>query len=88
MSVLITGMKMPENCKDCPFRDDGFCLISPPYFMETFTPEYVGRAEWCPLVEVVECKDCKYWHMGNDLAPLNDDDSIYDAPTIVEEVKK
>lgn len=51
MSILIRGMKMPNNCRDCPLEDayDGYnCRIvekSANWGLE-------GRPSWCPLVEV------------------------------------
>ena len=49
MSVLIKGMKMPEDCFSCSLKEDGFCNI---------TNAYAGgineRNSDCPLVELPE----------------------------------
>ena len=49
MSVLIKGMKMPEDCLSCPLKEEGFCNI---------TNAYAGginkRNSDCPLVEFPE----------------------------------
>ena len=57
--VAIKGMKMPENCMECPLFDGeyGDCNI----IGETKADATEERAENCPLVEIVTCKDCKYW---------------------------
>ena len=49
MSVLIKGIKMPEDCFSCPLKEEGFCNI---------TNAYAGRINKrnsdCPLVELPE----------------------------------
>ena len=49
MSVLIKGIKMPEDCFSCPLKEEGFCNI---------TNVYAGgineRNSDCPLVELPE----------------------------------
>ncbi len=56
-------MKMPKRCADCPnevFFD---------YYICCETNEIIDKNERlkkrlgnCPLVEIVTCKDCKYWN--------------------------
>lgn len=68
MSVLIKGMQMPKNCKECPFLYDGnacYAMNLPisqflPLVCNGSTDEYPlnefpyceKRVDWCPLVEV------------------------------------
>ena len=53
MSVLIKGMKMPDNCESCAFESGfGFCLAKSDNFCG-YT-NYRKRPDWCPLVEVPE----------------------------------
>lgn len=57
MSVLIKGMKMPENCIKCPMQFGGWCYAAPPEIDERVAPtvdEAVekGRPKWCPLVDL------------------------------------
>ena len=53
MSVLIRGMKMPDNCESCAFATGfGFCLAKSDNFCG-YTNDR-KRPEWCPLVEVSE----------------------------------
>lgn len=56
MSVIIKGMEMPKNCYDCPLHDGeiGRCNI-----LGTTVCDYIPKE--CPLVEMVQCKNCKYW---------------------------
>ena len=52
MSVLIKGMEMPKNCKDCPFSDhEAWCLIPGDWRERYYCPHDVV-SEFCPLVEV------------------------------------
>lgn len=55
MSVIVKGMEMPKYCYDCPLHngENGRCNI-----LEITTIDYIPKE--CPLVEVVQCKDCKY----------------------------
>lgn len=72
MSILVKGVKMPRCCEVCPFNYDYYrCEALGDRFddreeidMET------QRLPDCPLVEmpsradvveVVRCKDCKFW---------------------------
>ena len=50
MSVLIMGMKMPENCINCRFSYESICHATEygedvDYMME-------HRPDWCPLTTV------------------------------------
>lgn len=56
--IAIKGMKMPENCMECPLFDGeyGDCNI----IGKTKADATEERAENCPLVEIVTCKDCKH----------------------------
>lgn len=48
MSVLIKGMQMPENYKECPFSDhEGWCLIP-----GSWQERYHCPGDYCPLVEI------------------------------------
>lgn len=47
MSVLIKGMKMPENCRECRFGYDGKCFAEQP-----FHRFFVGDTHKCPLIEL------------------------------------
>lgn len=52
MSILIRGMEMPKNCKDCPFSDhEAWCLIPGSWKERYYCPDD-ERSEYCPLVEL------------------------------------
>ena len=55
--IAIRNMEMPKRCLDCPLFDGeyGDCNI----IGETKADATEERAENCPLVEIVTCKDCK-----------------------------
>lgn len=53
MSVVILGMKMPNNCDECPcyYETEGAWRNE----CEVLGKEYIAsddRPEWCPLVEL------------------------------------
>lgn len=52
MSILIQGMEMPKNCKDCPFSDhEAWCLIPGDWRERYYCPDN-ERSEYCPLIEL------------------------------------
>lgn len=53
MSILIKGMEMPENCFECPLRQnyiDGILCRA----VGGWNDYNAGKPTWCPLVEVQE----------------------------------
>jgi hypothetical protein len=58
MSILIKGMRMPENCIKCPMQFGGMCYVMPAEVDESRVAPTVeealkqGTPDWCPLVEV------------------------------------
>ena len=53
MSVLIRGMQIQDNCKECRMRTDyDFCSAMPKEFCG-YTND-IRRPDWCPLVELPE----------------------------------
>ena len=60
--IAIKDMEMPKNCIGCPMfhkldGDNNYqCVI-----MRSFIDSPKSRADGCPLVEIVTCKDCKYF---------------------------
>ena len=53
MSVLIKGMKLPENCFDCPLETDyGTCGYYSLYVEAGHDSSWEKRRDDCPLVEV------------------------------------
>ena len=69
--VAVKGMKMPKNCIECLLFDDeyGDCNV----YGESKADMTKGRAENCPLVEIVTCEHCKYY--------VTDDGNPYCAST-------
>ena len=57
MSVLVKGMKMPENCEECFFVGLGYpdyCSLPQIPNGEDEIEDISVRPDWCPLVEVPE----------------------------------
>lgn len=92
MSVLIKGMKMPEDCFSCPLKEEGFCNITNAYAVGINK-----KNSDCPLVEIPEThgrlidadelKD-QYPHDSDWEYPVNTNEyvvqTINEAPTIIE----
>ena len=52
MSILIKGIEMPKNCKECPFSDhEAWCLIPGSWKERYYCPDD-ERSEHCPLIEL------------------------------------
>ncbi len=52
MSVIVKGMEMPKNCKDCPLSDhEAWCLIPGSWRERYYCPDD-ERSNDCPLVEI------------------------------------
>ena len=58
MSILIKGMRMPENCIKCPMQFGGMCYVMPAEVDESRVAPTVeeawkqGKPDWCPLIEI------------------------------------
>ena len=66
MTVLI-NMEIPDSCRECMFckfdscTGSTECVIDDCVLAKYFkTIEFEGRAEECPLKEVVTCGECKH----------------------------
>ena len=58
MGVYIKGMDMPKNCFQCSFNDGIYCCLNDTEALILKRP--TDRLKDCPLIEIVECKDCEY----------------------------
>lgn len=61
MNVLIRGMQMPKECRECPMMDYGvmtgrtYCDVNGKTLAESYRPiKFDGRPDWCPLVALPE----------------------------------
>lgn len=61
--MIQIDIDMPINCATCPFTRaintyslDSMCVLT-----KKKANEIRHREEWCPLEEVVRCKDCKHY---------------------------
>ena len=65
--IAIKGMEMPTSCKECMLNN-----VDSPWFGLCRTTgnnviEYKdSRHPDCPLVDIVTCKDCKYWNTNDE----------------------
>ena len=66
MSVLIKGMDMPKNCKDCFFltgiatHGGIFCDCGSYVSYGRNILDVESKPDWCPLVEVPQQEDQKH----------------------------
>ena len=86
MNIIIKGLDMPQSCEECLLADRYIDISCQKvyYCMVTDTECANGnekRADSCPLIEIVTCKECEWWDCetsGCDrthpLAPFRDDD--------------
>lgn len=64
MVVVITSMEsLPDHCFECPCHDgeSGYCQADASHRYSDYRPF------WCPLKEIVRCKDCKWYKEGYDI---------------------
>ena len=59
MSILIKGMEMPKECRECPLElyyvdcGETRCRVGNKILAKNFKViQFDGRPDWCPLVEV------------------------------------
>lgn len=72
--IAIKGMEMPKGCQRCKyFRKNLFgngldysysCMQGATQFPMPWIRQMEERASDCPLIEIVTCKDCKYYRNG------------------------
>ena len=65
MSILIKGMEMPENCNNCPLMREDKCALLDEWIVDEYDEYnmpicFSQRMDYCSIVEVVRCKDCKH----------------------------
>ena len=60
--MIAIDAKMPQRCADCPCYGDklyGKCQITGDWLDEKEGSWFAtDRPSWCPLKELVRCKDC------------------------------
>lgn len=61
MGVYIKGLKMPESCKECPFKTC-FIRVNIKSYTCLINGGECGKTD-CPLIEIdlVRCEECKYY---------------------------
>ena len=60
MMIAIPNMDKPKNCKVCPFKTC-FIRVNIKSYTCLINDDECGKTD-CPLIDIVKCKDCKYWH--------------------------
>ena len=64
--IAIKGMEIPKSCSQCKlcvedkYADMTCVLLCDEWEESDYNENH--RDERCPLVEIVTCKNCKYWH--------------------------
>jgi len=65
MGVYIPNMEKPKNAFNCSTKinpDERKCIYVGKVFEETLSLLLDRPCDDCPLIEIVQCKDCKYGH--------------------------
>ena len=87
MSVLIKGMKMPENCAKCICSDDNarFCTVAHEYI------PMLGKPAFCPLVELpekhgrlIDADEITFPALATTEDEYLMENAIEEAPTVIE----
>ena len=62
MAVLIPDIGIPKTCSNCPCYDAEYemCNLTKNEIVWS-RPALTSRAEDCPLIEIVRCRECKHW---------------------------
>ena len=59
MGVYIPNMEKPKSCWECRLMDgEANCLVTD----EGISSKQEGIHPDCPLIDIVTCGECKYWH--------------------------
>lgn len=73
MAILI-DMDMPTDCRDCPmvmyYAHCGYtqCRANNEVLAKNYkTIPFDGRPDWCPLREVIMCRNCLYADRSEDV---------------------
>ena len=66
--VGIEGMKMPDDCISCPFiKAEGTRFFCDRIMKFIDKNDLESKHDDCPLVDIVTCKDCKYYRVEDDV---------------------
>ena len=63
--MIAINTKMPKSCWRCKFCYDNkgyYCAINNNLLAYSIVDIPSERPSNCPLVEIITCEDCKYWH--------------------------
>ena len=59
--IAIKEMKMPNSCSECNLTTRKTWNYACSINLKDIDCTETKRPKDCPLVEIVTCKDCKYW---------------------------
>lgn len=65
MSVIVEGVDLPTSCEYCELRTGMYCTVLDinDYIFEFC--EKNERPSFCPLTQLIFCKDCSYFYENN-----------------------
>ena len=65
--MIVIDIPMPKRCADCPCFDDaiyGKCQVKDTWLGAEDSAWFSDtRPNWCPLKEMVTCKDCRHYNI-------------------------
>ena len=61
--MLIIDRAMPRTCSECFCYDIEYSLCQASEHNNLTSEDMVHKPCWCPLTEIVQCKDCEHWDM-------------------------
>lgn len=65
--VAIKDFPMPKNCFECLLYEEDlkFCIVGSQGCVNRYGYDPNKKPSWCPLIEIIWCKDCMFWNEGN-----------------------
>lgn len=65
--MLIIDRTMPKTCSECFCHDAEYNVCQASRHNNLTSEDMEHRPDWCPLKEVIRCKDCLYWDKVADI---------------------
>lgn len=59
--MVIINRSMPRTCSECFCYDVEYSVCQASEHNNLTSEDMIHKPCWCPLTEIVQCKDCRYW---------------------------
>ena len=58
--IAIKNAEIPKNCAQCWYSKGVYCIYHDSDWVGDHQANQT-KPEWCPIIELVQCKDCKWY---------------------------